>query len=334
MSKQPSIWIIIDHKTGNANQAIAVAKSMGGNFEIKSLVYNFLSILPNRLKFNSLLGINLKDSSNLEPEYPDIIISSGRKTALVSKYIKNKNPKTFTVHLMNPDLAFNDFDLVCLPLHDLTKKQQPYKNILYTIGAPSYLDRLKMQEEQNKLEAKLTNLKGPFISLMIGGKTKNGDYSLEELEWLISKASNLTNQLNGSLLITTSRRTDSSISTQLEKFIKSPYLFYDWNKERSIDNPYLAFLSLSDYFIVTGDSVSICSEALTTGKPVYIYRKDKVLYKKHIKFLDYLSKLGYTRFLNNEISSFEKWNYTPLQEADKICHAIKEKLNAITHFSS
>jgi mitochondrial fission protein ELM1 len=83
--KEPSIWIAIDHKTGNANQAIAVAKSIGKKFETKTLTYNFLGLLPNRLKFNSLIGINLHTSSDLNPPYPDIIISSGRKTAIVSK---------------------------------------------------------------------------------------------------------------------------------------------------------------------------------------------------------------------------------------------------------
>jgi mitochondrial fission protein ELM1 len=326
--------VIIDHKIGNANQAIAVAKSIGANFQIKHLVYNFLSTLPNRFKFNSLLGIDLKASSSIEPEYPDIIISSGRKTALVSKYIKTKSPKTFTIHLMNPDLSFNDFNLVCLPLHDLAENHKSYQNIIYTIGAPSYLDKAKMQEEQIKLKNKLQNPNGPFISVMLGGKTKNGDYSFEEVEWLINKASILANQISATLLITTSRRTNQNISSMIEKLIKAPYYFYNWNKENSKDNPYLAYLSLSDYFIVTGDSVSICSEALATGKPVYIYRKDEILYKKHIKFLDYLIKLGYTKILNNETNSLEKWNYPPLQEAEKICKVIKEKLNDITHFSS
>lgn len=44
------IWIIIDQKIGNANQAIAVANAIGFPYETKEIYYNFLSILPNRLK--------------------------------------------------------------------------------------------------------------------------------------------------------------------------------------------------------------------------------------------------------------------------------------------
>ena len=39
-----SAWLIVDQKVGNANQAIAIAKAMGVNYEIKTLEYNFLFI--------------------------------------------------------------------------------------------------------------------------------------------------------------------------------------------------------------------------------------------------------------------------------------------------
>ncbi len=168
---------------------------------------------------------------------------------------------------------------------------------------------------------------------MIGGETKEGNYSAQELQSLINKASKLANNLNGSLLISTSRRTDPTISQKLIQSIKAPYFFYDWHKEKLEDNPYHGFLSLSDFFIVTGESVSTCCEALTTGKPVYIYRKEEVLYKKHIKFLDYLDKLGYTKYLNNQTTALKKWKYPPLKEAEKICQAIKEKLNVNANIS-
>lgn len=331
MKKNISVWIIIDEKVGNANQAIAVAKAMGGDFETKKLNYNFLAFLPNRLKFDSLIGIDLASSSKIESPYPDLVISSGRKTAAVSRYIKKNNPKTFTMHLMSPDLPFDDFNLVCLPFHDKALNQSKYSNILYTIGAPSYLDKNKMKLEGSILKEKLSNLKGPFVSVIIGGKTKDGDYTSKELEWLIGKASDLALSINGSLLITTSRRTDPSLS--IKQYIKAPYFFYDWHQEKAQNNPYIGFLSLSDYFIVTGDSISSCSEALSTGKPVYIYRKEKLLYKKHLKFLDYLNDLGYTKFLAQD-TIVENWSYSPLEEADRICKIIKEKIDVSNNFSS
>ena len=331
MKKNFSVWIIIDEKVGNANQAIAVAKAMGSDFETKKLNYNFLAFLPNRFKFDSLIGVDFVSRSKIEAPYPDLVISSGRKTAAINRYIKKQHPKTFNVHLMSPDLPFDGFDLICLPFHDKAMNQAKYNNILYTIGAPSYIDKDKIKAEGNALREKLSNLKGPFISVIIGGKTKDGDYTAKEIEWLITKASDLAISVNGSLLITNSRRTDPSLS--IENYIKAPYFFYDWHKEKVQNNPYIGFLSLSDYFIVTGDSISSCSEALSTGKPVYIYRKEDLLYKKHLKFLDYLNDLGYTKFLAQD-TIVENWSYSPLEEADRICKIIKEKIDVSNNFSS
>ena len=263
MKKEPKIktWVIIDDKTGNANQAIALAEAMKLNYKIKHLKYNFLAKLPNWLKFDSLLGINLKKSSKLDESYPDLVISSGRKSAAVSNYIKKINPKTFTVHLMHPDLPFKNFDLVALPFHDLTEKYVDVQTITYTVGAPSYQDPEILKTAATKFKTSL-KLKEPFVSLIIGGKTKSGNYSLEELENLVKKANDLTAKLKGSLLVTTSRRTDELAAASLIKQISVPYFFYDWHTENSKKNPYLSFLGMSDYFIVTGDSVSICSEVI------------------------------------------------------------------------
>ncbi len=325
-----SAWLIIDQKVGNANQAIAIAKAMGVNYEIKTLKYNFLARLPNWLKFDSLIGINSSTSSSLEAPYPDLIISSGRKPAVVSSHIKKQNPQTFTVHLMHPDLPFKDFDIVCLPLHDQCPQYDDYTNILYTIGAPCYLDTAKIKEDGKILRSKLSTLKGPFVSLLIGGATKKGDYTISQLQWLIKKASELTASINGSLLITTSRRTDPKISKQLTQNITVPHFFYDWHQCQAKENPYSGFLALSDYFIVSGDSISICSEALCTGKPVYIYRNDNLLYKKHVKFLDYLDKLHYTKTLQENTLKLETWNYKPLQEAVKVAKVIEEKMKNVS----
>ena len=318
-----SVWLIVDDKPGNANQAIALAKAMGLAYKIKHLKYNFLAKLPNWLKFDSLIGIDLKSSSDLEAPYPDLIISSGRKTAAVSNYLKKIHPKSFTVHLMHPDLPFKNFDLVCLPFHDQCEEYKSFKNIIYSIGAPCFLDYKKMQESAKALP----KLNGPFVSLIIGGKTKKGDYSEEEMKWLILKANKLAASVRGSLLITNSRRTNQHIDLQE---ITVPYYFYDWHKMKLQDNPYPAFLQISDYFITTGDSVSTCSEVLATGKPLYVYRKDNLLYSKHRKFLDSLDQSGYIKYLNDEVLALEEWSYPPLQEAKRIGKFIEEKLKDVS----
>lgn len=319
------VWIIIDEITGNANQAIALAKALNFKYEVKTLKYSFWSFLPNWLKFG-YMGIDKANSSNLDEPYPDIIISSGRKAASVNAYLKKKNPKIFAVHLMNPDMCFSNFNLICLPRHDKSTLHTKFKNIIYTIGAPCYLDQNLMQEKVSNFSKKLKGFNKPFVSLMIGGKTKFGDYSIEELEVLVKKAIDLTSSIKGCLFVTTSRRTNSKFLAESLVESKIPYFFFDWQATHIEENPYLAYLKMSDYFIITGDSVSICSEVLSTGKPTYIYRKSDLLSPKHQKFLDYLYELGYIRYLNKDTSMLEHWEYPRLQEAEKISSIIKENL--------
>lgn len=319
------VWIIIDDIAGNANQAIAVAKALNYPYEIRTLKYTFWSFLPNWLKFR-FTGIDLDRSSDLEEPFPDIIISSGRKTASVSAYLKKKNPNIFVAHLMGPDMCFSNFDLVCLPHHDKSFLNSRYNNVIYTIGAPCYQDQDLIQKKVSNFSKKLAGFNKPFVSLMIGGKTKSGDYSIDELEDIVKQAINLTANIKGCLFITTSRRTSIKFLAESLTNCTIPYFFFDWQMSDLAENPYLAYLQMSDYFIITGDSVSICSDVLSTGKPTYIYRKNELLSAKHQKFLDYLASLGYIRYLNKDTSMLDHWEYPSLEEAKKISSIIKEKL--------
>ncbi len=315
------VWVIIDDIAGNANQAIAIAKALDEKYEIKKLKYNFLGFLPNLLKFSNLMGINLKLSDKIEPPFPDIVISSGRKTAPVSSYIKKYKPNTFTIHIMNPDLPYKDFDLVLLPNHD---KKIDSEKILYTIGAPGFLDKDEILQSIDNFSQKNKNIESPKIVLFIGGKTKKGDYSDNDYDELFKSFG----KIKASLLVSTSRRTNfKSIDEKLRQLDKKYYL-YDWHNNKNQFNPYKAFLGMGDYFVVTGDSVSIISDCLSTGKPVYVFRKDKVLTTKHIKFLDYLAKRGYIQYISEAVESFKDWSYTPLNEAKRVSEIIKDKANA------
>jgi mitochondrial fission protein ELM1 len=80
-------------------------------------------------------------------------------------------------------------------------------------------------------------------------------------------------------------------------------------------------LALADHIVVTGDSISMCSEACTTGKPTYIYAPDNYLSKKHQIFVDQLFKSKRAHPLSSHADSTE---YTPLNDASHVAEKIKE----------
>ncbi|MEM7723412.1 MAG: ELM1/GtrOC1 family putative glycosyltransferase, partial [Pseudomonadota bacterium] len=45
---------------------------------------------------------------------------------------------------------------------------------------------------------------------------------------------------------------------------------YDWKAAQGQDNPYRAWLQEADSFLISGDSVSVLSDAVATGRPVTV----------------------------------------------------------------
>ncbi len=73
----------------------------------------------------------------------------------------------------------------------------------------------------------------------------------------------------GGILVSTSARTPSGFAARLESLLERPVSFYRWESDQP--NPYLAYLALGDRFVVTADSMSMVSEAVDTGRPVYLF---------------------------------------------------------------
>src|SRR6185312_5004866 len=73
----------------------------------------------------------------------------------------------------------------------------------------------------------------------------------------------------GGLAITPSRRTPDEVKAVLtEAFAGDPGVFL-WDETG--DNPYRGILALSDRLVATGDSVSMVSEAVATGRPAAVF---------------------------------------------------------------
>ena len=83
-------------------------------------------------------------------------------------------------------------------------------------------------------------------------------------------------------------------------------------------NPYWDLLSISDYIFVTADSVSMTSDALSTGKPTYII-SIRYLKKKINEFQNKLLKKGYTRSFSENL---ESWKYKKFSESKIVCKKV------------
>lgn len=301
------VWLLLDNRMGSVGQARGVAKALDKNFfEIveKKIEYNFWSSLPNFIRGVSLIGVIKESAKELEAPYPDLVISASRRTAPISRYIKRKSKgKTKIVQLLHPgNSGLEDFDLLFIPEHDADKKRTS-KTIL-TKGSPHRITAETLEEGRSKWENVFSKYPKPYTALIIGGTIKGGEFSNENAENLAKEVKALKEKIGGSLLITDSKRTGKVASNLIMSKLKDiPSYNYLWGDKG--DNPYLGYLACADNIVVTGDSVSMCSEACGTGKPVYIFSGEKWLTPKHHRFIKSLFDGGYATKLSVDNIGFK-----------------------------
>lgn len=319
----PKIWVLIDNRTGNTNQSLALASKLCNSYEVKKIKYNILGVLPNfLLRFwpiyvSKALVIALKNQAA-----PDIIISSGRRIAPLALYLKRnlENKKVKIVQIMHPNLNLKEFDLIILPHHDYCNNVLP--NIVRVIGALNNVQKL-LPEAKSLLKINYPEIK-KFITVIVGGSNKKYSFDTTDAELLSNITRSISKNHSLPLFITFSRRTPRQVKAIFKKNFFWPNIF--WDPEKNLLNPYPGIIGEGEYTITTADSISMCSEAASTGKPVYIFCPKSFKLKKHKIFIQQLIDLGTVKMLDDNTTFLKKYNYVPLHEIDKVVAIIKKKL--------
>ncbi len=315
ITEPPVIWLLLDNRVGNRSQCFGVVEALAFPYVIKELEYNLLAKAPNQFLGASFLGLTKKTQMVLKGPWPNLVIAAGRRTAPVAREIKHlSDGNTQLVQMMWPGAnGVNDFDLICVPNHDNILDA---KNILKTTGAASVITASQITEIGQRYEALYAQYSSPKFALFCGGSTKNRNFTDEMAVDLGRNASDLARITGGSLLVTTSRRTSYHAKVLIDSINVSAKI-HQWGDEG--DNPYRAFLGVADAIIVTGDSMSMCSEACSTGKPVYIHAPPDLITDKHNRLHQELYDLGCARPLEQK---FQPWSYSPLNTSQQIANYI------------
>ena len=266
----PKVWLMMGHRAGDNTQVLALAEALGWPFEIRRFVYKPYELLVNLTHGPTLRGVVKEKSSQLEPPWPDLIISAGRRNEPICRWVQAQaKPEKHVrlVHLGRPWARFDRWDLVVTtPQYRLRDHPviQQNKTPLHRVSAE------RLNRDAAAWAPRLAHLPGPYIAVVIGGNSGPYSYDAAAAARLGREASELAGRFGASLLITTSARTKPETLAPLEEALAAPYFLYRWRPNDN-DNPYFAFLGLADRIIVTGDSVSMATEACATGKPVYLF---------------------------------------------------------------
>jgi len=246
----------------------------------------------------------------------DIVISCGRKSVIPSIYLKKKlKNKILNIHIQEPKVSLKNFDFIVAPEHDALMGT----NVLTSKGAIHYLTNIEIDKSESYLIGK-TDSKKNIVSLIVGGPTKHYNYESKIIDEIFKKIENNFINNNYQLIVVPSMRTPQRIIDKAKNFFG--------NKQIIIPNvdkkAYLSALKISDHIIVTCDSTSMISEAAITGKPIYVAQMPAVKNDRRFKsFFNLFESLNIIKPLNDSV---EKWNYTKLDETNKIAGQIREKI--------
>ncbi len=302
-------WIITEGIAGTENQCIGVAEKLRLDTKIMCT-----SLRQPWKTFSPYLGVEQKWSfePQIEPPYPDLLITSGRKSIAASRYIKRRSDgKTITVHIQDPRISPKYFDMVAVPEHDPMRGS----NVLVTKASPNRITAERLRKAMLDFP-ELGNMPSPRVAVLIGGNSKA--YNMSRA--ITKKLARDLCTLDASLMITCSRRTGEENQHILEAHLKNDKNYF-WNG--SGNNPYMAILGWADYILVTADSASMISESCTTGRPVYMIELDGGS-KRILSFHKNLINYGALKKFKGVLNPF---TYEPLNDAQMVADEIKKRFD-------
>lgn len=317
---KPKVLALLTNRKSNNNQVTTLANLLsGGDSFTKKILFNWSIKIPNRIaKFILPVWMTIKKSDSFfDIDDCDIIVTAGRQSIRYAIHLKKtmyKNAKI--IQIMNPDMDSKHINLVMLPSHD-KKHIETYKNKVITYHG-SIFDKFRKESEENIENFKnLTrNCKKPYISVFVGGSSKNCKFTKELSEEFVETILKISTNMNASLLITTSRRTDKFIIKNIKNKIDlTKNYLYEFNAKNEF-NPFLSMVELGDYFIVTADSISMINELMTI-KPLYIFTKG-INAKKYISFCKSAIEIGGAKVLNEDTKILEDFSTKSLNDLEKL----------------
>ena len=225
--------------------------------------------------------------------YADIVVSCGSSLTEINLWMKRENLAKSMV-VMDPKPFARQFDAVIVPRHD---RVAPAGNIFETDGALPSWDREERAREGEKLKTELKLPEGKRLGLLVGGDAGPGLKFDEGLFTLWTKEiQNSAARLDVAVLATTSRRTPSWADAEMKRVFSDkqqcPLLVIANEANRT--GVVAAILDLSDVIVVTGESMSMISEAAFSGKPVIVFSpwKKAAFKRKYEEALELLEKKG------------------------------------------
>ncbi len=315
-SSEKNILILSDGKTGHIRQSQALAKACGDYWGGKGITarVNTLEVkFKNSFSSRALILANclsgkyicqgcmfclrsfLSRESYLEllKSKPDVIISCGSSLVPVN-YQLSRESRAKSLVIMRPSVfSYNRFDLVVMAKHDRPLRR---KNTAVIEGALNLISREYLEAQARELirEAGILFSGSQLgLGLLLGGNTKDFQLAEAPVKEVLRQLKDACVKFNAQLLATTSRRTpeaiDALFKNELHGFERVKLAIIA--REKNYSSAVGGILGLSRIVVVSSESVSMISEAVSSLKYVVVFKSRGLSARKKL-FLDNFAQNG------------------------------------------
>jgi mitochondrial fission protein ELM1 len=171
------------------------------------------------------------------------------------------------------------------------------KNVVNTTLAPNMIDDSMLKSDSEEI-GRMAGLSGSnALGVFIGGDNPEFSISRELAESLVDEIARFSSEHDADILVTTSRRTSGAVEGAIKEGLKgnSRLRLLVIANEKNIDRAVGGILGLSKVALVSGESISMVSEAISSGRRVVAFMPEKRVkgITKHEMALKALADEGY-----------------------------------------
>ena len=228
----------------------------------------------------------------LTQKYADIIVGCGSNVSGVNRLLKIEN-NARNLAILDPGVLLrNKFDVVVMPKHDFDKTRgKKDENIVVTDLAPNTIETFpKINSDERKC-----------IGLLFGGDNPHFCFTGKLAGKVVKGVKNVCEEEGALSYVTTSRRTPKVAEEKLAEELENDSHCIEFISGKNDTDEYTVekILKRSYVVIVSGESISMVSEAVSSGRKVLVFMPEKRVEKvtKYEKFLKNLSDKGYIKLI-------------------------------------
>jgi len=265
VQKNDVAWVLTTGEAGMRSQALGLAEAVGMTIEEKRIAPRPpYSWLPGGLVPTPLSALD-STGGPLAPPWPRLVVGCGRRSIGAVLAVKRASGgAAFAAYVQNPGWGRRQFDLVAALPHDGVKGP----NVVTVPTALSVVTHQRLAAAREEWRTRLAPTGQPVLGALVGGD--NGGYRLSAA--VAARLVRVLKQAHAShgffAAITPSRRTHDAAKLLIANALTAEKFGWIWDGGGK--NPYFGILALADRLIVTGESISMISEALVTGRPVHV----------------------------------------------------------------